>query len=409
MKATIPSTLILCLLWSCSPSSTSTETADSAWSDSLTLKLSKIYEQGLINGFGVAIANEDGTLYQQGFGYADMVNQTAYTDGTIQNIASISKTFLGIALMKAQEEGKLSLDDPINQYLPFTVANPKFPEVAITIRHLATHTSSIYDTDFYDKSYVLKDPRDSASTGLVSDGFQDADSLTSMGHFLEKYLSAEGALYLEEGFISYQPGDRYEYSNVGATLAAYVLELAVGEPYRDYSAKHILKPLGMTQSGWSFDAIDLSMHTKLYQDPKSELPFYSLITYPDGGLLTSVNDLGKYLTELIKGKSGAGTLLSPESYQELFREQLTEANFEERDTDRDFDDEYNSGIFMGHAPNGQIGHTGGDPGVSTFLFFDPKTKTGRLLFINTGIDQEGAKEFFEVWNALGEYVDRSTR
>ena len=70
-----------------------------------------------------------------------------------------------------------------------------------------------------------------------------------------------------------------------------------------------VEPLKMTSSGWSFDSVDLSMHTKLYTSGNTEIPFYSLITYPDGGLITSANDLSKYLIELIKGYNGKGTLL----------------------------------------------------------------------------------------------------
>ena len=64
---------------------------------------------------------------------------------TIHVIASISKTFVGIAIMKLVESGKLKLDDPINDYLPFEIRSPHYPEVDITIRHLVTHTSSLND------------------------------------------------------------------------------------------------------------------------------------------------------------------------------------------------------------------------------------------------------------------------
>ena len=61
------------------------------------------------------------------------------------NSASIRKTFTGVAMMQAVQEGKLSLDQDINTYLPFKVVNPSFPDTAITLRQLATHTSGITD------------------------------------------------------------------------------------------------------------------------------------------------------------------------------------------------------------------------------------------------------------------------
>lgn len=63
------------------------------------------------NGFGVALVNDKGVLYQNGFGITDFRTKLKYDENIVQNIASVSKTFLGIAILKAQELGKLILDD----------------------------------------------------------------------------------------------------------------------------------------------------------------------------------------------------------------------------------------------------------------------------------------------------------
>jgi CubicO group peptidase (beta-lactamase class C family) len=381
------------------------------YTDSLTQALNKLYSQGYINGFVVALVNAEGSIYQKGFGYMDVASRKPYTDSTIQNIASISKTFIGISLMKAQELGKLNLNDPINRYLPFKVFNPYFPEKEITIRHLATHTSTITDTEYYDsKAYVLKDdiPRDELSN--VDETFNSPSTKTGLLEFLPKILDVNGPYYMKKGFLKVAPGTKFDYSNIGATLAALVLEEATGVPFDEFTIKYILKPLKMYASGWSYDQIDLSMHSKLYSDTESELPFYELITYPDGGMRTTAKDMGKYLSELIKAKSGKGTLLNPDSYKEYFKEQLNDSHFEERDSVFPYNDEYNMGIFIGHSGNGAIGHTGGDPGVSSLLFFDPATGIGRFLMINTSLtSQEGADEFFGIMNTLGTYATRLTQ
>lgn len=114
--------------------------------EGITDELNKIYKQGYINGFSVAIVNQNKTLYQKGIGFSDKKIKKVYTENTIQNIASISKIFIGITLLKAQELGKLDLDDPINKFLSFEVKNPYYQDTPITIRHLATHTSTIMDT-----------------------------------------------------------------------------------------------------------------------------------------------------------------------------------------------------------------------------------------------------------------------
>lgn len=318
--------------------------------DSLTRELRRIYKQGYINGFSVAIANQNGTLYEKGFGYADLKTQRSYTENTIQNIASISKTLIGISLLKAQEMGKLSLDDPINQYLPFMVRNPYYPNTPITIRHLATHTSTIVDTDYYlNKSYILKDVQDSAEARSkeLSQNFNSPEARISLEEFLGRILKEEGEWYKKEGFIDRSPGELFEYTNIGATLAAFIIEKATGETYSIFTENYILKPLAMNSSGWSFQTTDFSNFSKLYADPETPIPHYSLISYPDGGFITSISDMGKYLTELIKGYSGNGVLLSEESYSELYREQLDSTHLKERNKENPYNDEYNLGYLSG--------------------------------------------------------------
>ncbi|RRQ48168.1 class A beta-lactamase-related serine hydrolase [Maribacter algicola] len=75
-------------------------TTNDSTSIKLTEELEKIYAREYINGFSVAIVNQDGILYEKGFGYSDIKTNKKYTNNTLQNIASISKTFIGITLLK---------------------------------------------------------------------------------------------------------------------------------------------------------------------------------------------------------------------------------------------------------------------------------------------------------------------
>ena len=128
---------------------------------------------------------------------------------------------------------------------------------------------------------------------------------------------------------------------------------------------------------------------------------YRLITYPDGGMITSTQDLSVYLGELIKGYNGFGTLLAKESYQELFKKQLTERELGEKVAKN------NTGIFMDFGKHG-VGHNGGDPGVLTFMYFDTETGIGKLLFINTDFDSnvDVLKTFFKTWKLLRSYEQK---
>lgn len=370
-------------------------------SEKLTEELHQIYAHGHINGFSVAIVDKDSQLYAHGFGYSDVKNKRQYTEHTIQNIASISKTFIGVALMKAQELGKLNLDDPINKYLPFNVVNPHFPTVPITIRQLATHTSSIKDPSRYEHNgYILKEGNSPGAK--QKNNFRPPDEMIPLGQFLESILSEEGKWYKKKTFLKNKPGEHFEYSNIGAGLAAIIIEQAVGSSFHEFTKTHIFHPLGMTETGWSFDDIDFSNHSKLYQDTKTELTYYRLVNYPDGGLITSASDLSKFLSELMKGYAGEGRILKKESFEVLFQPQLTETHLKKR-SENPYNDEYNSGILMGISAKGYIGHTGGDPGVVTFMFFNPNTMLGKILIVNTELKKKGISEFIAIWKKLNEY------
>lgn len=400
-------------LASCKNGNQTKQTQSNAQKDSLTTEIMDLSKNKIFNGFAVSIVNEKGTLYQKGFGFSDIAQNKKYTDSTIQNIGSISKTFVGIALLKAQELGKLKLDDPINKYLPFKVVNPNFPDTEITIRHLTTHTSSIIDNEFYlTKNYYLKEHQNLDGVSLVFDEmqmFNPADSIVSMQTFLKNTLVKKGKWNTNETYSKNKPGEIYEYSNTGTTLAAFVLEKATGESFDAFTQKYILEPLKMDASGWHFRDINFKNYSKLYADPKTVLPFYSMITYPDGNFITSVHDLSLYLTELIKGYNGNGTILNKESYKEFYLPQLKAHNFTERNERNPYNESYNVGIFMGFDYSGYIGHTGGDPGIASMLFFDPKNNIGRILIVNTSFSgKEGSKTFFGIWDLLEKYQSKLT-
>ncbi len=94
-----------------------------------------------IMGLGAAIIVDKKVLWMKGYGFADKEHAVPFTSDTVMNIASISKTFTGVALIRAVQEGKLALDEDISTYLPFKISNPHHPNDKITLRQLATHTS----------------------------------------------------------------------------------------------------------------------------------------------------------------------------------------------------------------------------------------------------------------------------
>jgi len=412
IKKTFLAIIILFLLTSClGKKNSKVAGSGNGIKDSINTEINKIYRQGFFNGFAVSIVSENGTLYQNGFGFSDVSTNRRYTDHTIQNIASVSKTLVGIALLKAQELGKLNLDSPVEKYLPFKVINPYYPQDKITIRQLATHTSTITDNEYYlSKNYVLRPGQDLKDAKLNFDGEQTFiahDSIVSLGSFLENILSSKGKWYQESSFLHNKPGALYMYSNTGTSLAAYIIEQATGISFSAFTDQYILKPLKMTASGWQFDKIDFSKFSRLYENPATALPYYETISYPDGGFITSVNDLSIFLAELIRGYSGKGIILSKESYKEYFKPQLTASNFLDRNVRNPYSESYNVGIFIGFGYTGYIGHTGGDPGVLSMMYFDPETNLGRIMIFNTNFsDKAGNDAFYSIWNILEQYQSR---
>ena len=365
--------------------------------DTLTRELQSTYTKGAIVGFSVAVVNENGLLYDKGFGFTDIEQQKAYTSNTTQNIASISKTLLAISLFKAQELGKLHLKDPINNYLPFKIVNPNHPDVPILIEHLAYHTSSISDLDaVYAKSYVLTKSEHADNEG-VFDYFNKPETNIPLVDFIRNSLTVDGKWYSKEIFSNSKPGAKREYSNIGAGLCALVIENATGQDYRSFTKEHILKALKMNGSGWSSKDIDVAKRSRLFANKDKMIAEYSLITYADGGFLTSSNDLGLFLSELIKGYDGKGVLLNKESYEQLFKQ---------RRSDEGESGTY--GVFIEYRDSFLkveevlIGHNGSDPGVFTAMYFNPTTKIGKIILVNTDTDfTDGVwPEIEEIWKSL---------
>ncbi len=369
--------------------------------DVLTENLELAYQKDEIKGFSVSIVNDKGLIYDKGLGFADIEQNKPYTSNTIQNIASISKTLIGISLLKAQELGKLNLNDPINKYLPFKIINPNHPQVPILIKHLAYHTSSITDLDeIYAKSYVLTKDKHDENEGVYS-YFNKPETNIELREFIENSLTENGKWYQKNSFLNSKPGENREYSNIAAALCALVIESATKQDYRTFTQNYILKPLKMNNSGWTSVDIDPTKRSRLFAYKEKMIAEYSLITYADGGFLTSSNDLGLFLSELINGYERNGKLLNKESYRKLFEKQKFIENGKTE----------NYGVFIEFRDdflkieNDLIGHNGSDPGVFTAMYFNPITKIGKIVLVNTDTDftDNVWPEIEEIWKSLSDY------
>ena len=336
-----------------------------------------------IVGIGAAVIIDKKLAWTKGYGYADKENKIPFTPSTIMNIASISKTFTGVCIMKAVEDGKVSLDEDINTYLPFKVMNPNFPNEKITLRHLTTHTSGLADRyPFYtDSTY-----------------FYGGAKPEALGEFLKNYFLPGGKYYSNDNFLKSKPGTYRDYSNIGAGLAGYIVELRTGKKLNEYAKQHIFKPLQMSNTGWFLADINIDHHAKLYKkqgDSIQLIPLYEGTTYPDGGVRTSVNELSKFFICLLNnGEYDKTRILKKKTLDEMLRFQFNESNKPENVKL----DKLNSGIFWATKMGAtRIGHNGSDPGVRTFMLSDLTKEIGVVLFFNTSLSEKEEGKFFDIY------------
>ena len=369
--------------------------------DPLTEKLTKIATETVVPGFAVAVVSRDKIHYKNSFGYADIASQKPYETSTIQNIGSTSKTFIGVAIMKAVEQGLFTLDTPINDILSKKIIHPKYPETPITIRHLAAHTSGIEDTNrYYIKGYVpinhTKEDRKKMPLLLrIEWKLYSKSKLLSLSDFLYSYLTPNEKLY-KKGNFDAKPGTEYSYSNAGAALAALVVQEASGMSFEDYTQKHIFDAVKMENTGWSFKKIDMEKHPTLYHPKRTTiLPQYTLCTFPDGGLLTSVDDLAGYTQEIMRMVAGESSIITQESAQEMITDRLPK---NKKTGDQGY------GVFWDVVQTA-AGHSGSDPGANSLLYFFPERNIGILFIVNMSLDNTKKTKpiYRQIWRALRDY------
>lgn len=312
-------------------------------------------------GYGVAAVKGDSVVYMNAFGHANVQEGVAFTPQTRMVIASISKTFIATAIMQLWEQGKIGLDDDINRYLPFAVRHPDFPDDTITVRMLMTHTSSITDAAYRSDVFYL---------------FGYVDYPESIGSFLQNYLTPGGAYYDPMLFSEARPGTAFSYSNVASTLLAYLVERVSGTDFNSYCKIHIFQPLKMTKTTWFFSETpqqEVALHYTSASDRNPAKPYLTYPDYPDGHLITTVEDLSRFMRAYINRGTFDGTqLLAPATIHLMLSEQSTLSGGKQ-------------GLIFGAgtARDREIwGHSGGDPGTSTLMYFDTLNQTGAILFCN---------------------------
>jgi D-alanyl-D-alanine carboxypeptidase len=265
-------------------------------------------------------------------------------------IASVSKTFTSVAIQKLAAEGKLSLEDPIDHWLPPDLVARIPSGHAITVRQLLDHTSGIADYD--EDSINLQE-------------LENPDLAVPYQAGLEQGLKA-GPLY--------PPGTNYTYSNVNYILLALIADRAAGMPYEEYVTRTIFVPLGMNDTYFP--------HTNRIPGPhmKAELR--------DGN-----GTIRDFSALYIQFDRGAGDIVSTTADLNRFHRALREGRILDSASlaamERPTPQSGKAGYGLGYStevitPPGMTvrGHTGGYPGSFTLWYYVPERDTYLTVNVN---------------------------
>jgi len=280
---------------------------------------------GKIPGLSAVVLHNDKVLWDGHYGSTDPESEAgpSVQSTTLFQFASLSKTLISVTAMILKEKGLLDPEDDVNKYLPFNLVNPHFPETAITVHGLLTHTSSMTD-HVYGK--LLKQGKLSVA----------GDPLMSMAAFYNATLSKRGQWYNESVFLRDKPQVRHLYCNMCACLAGYIVELiaqknGLASSFDKFVTASVLKPLGITHAGYfvedlgGLDALAPpagalpGTYSKItsdsdYHNGYQSLSFYGYPDYADGTFKASVLDYARIFGAFINNGNFQGVqLLKPET------------------------------------------------------------------------------------------------
>jgi len=311
-------------------------------------------------GLAVGIVRRGELVYVKGLGYADIEERTPVEAETVFRIGSISKTFTAIGVMQLYEQGRLQLDDPVNDYLKTYRVQHRDPNAPpVTIRHLLTHTSGIGEVrDVFD----LVKPVGGLSA-------KPDDPVVPLGEYYGGVLRPE--VY---------PGEKIAYANHAFATLGQLVEDVSGQPFGEYMVEHVFEPLGMhTTDYFLSDRVEADL-ADAYQFKKGSfepVKFLRIEVPGAGSIFSTLNDMAKYVAALMnKGANQYGRVVKPETFDLMVTPQL------HSDPRLGFD----FGLYFVLTHYGDhriIWHNGGWPGFVSAMYVAPDDQLGVLVFTNT--------------------------
>ncbi len=264
-----------------------------------------------VSGVVTVVGRKDGIVSHEAIGLRDIDKKAPMAKDTLFRIASMTKPITAIGIMMLVDEGKLSVDDPVEKHLPEFKGQMlaaernkdavilKKPSRPIALRDLLTHTSGL--------------------PGAPPPGMADL-------YLKRDRTLAEGVIAFSQQPLNFEPGSKWSYCNTGIDTLGRVIEVVSGQSYEDFCRKRIFEPLGMKDTTFYPNADQLARCAFTYGKDKEtgklvlaknnilDLPKDAKYPVPAGGLYSTGADLAKvYQMMLGKGTLGKTRILSPES------------------------------------------------------------------------------------------------
>lgn len=294
-------------------------------------------------GATLIVVKDGKTLLRKAYGMADVAGKVEMRPDATLRLGSITKQFTAVAIMMLADEGKLSVSDPITEFLPDYPTQGK----VITVEHLLTHTSGIV-------SYTGKPDFRSQSLRDVT---------------VPQMLD-----YFKNDPIEFTPGTKHAYNNSGYFLLGAIIEKLSGQSYAKFVEQRIFVPLGMTHTAYEGHErafiLRAAGHEKTPAGFGPSQPLSMSQPYAAGSLVSTVDDLAKWDAAI-----SAGKLLKPASWKQAF---TAYALADGKSVD------YGYGWGVGKLRGSEaISHGGGINGFSTYAMRMPQEKVYVALLTNS--------------------------
>ena len=336
-------------------------------------ELDKMYaelaEKEHIPGLVYGVLLDGKLIHSRALGYANIERKLPATASTQFRIASMTKSFVAMAALKLRDQGKLQLDDPVSKYLPemrkLRAASADAP--VITLRHLLTMTTGLpEDNPWGDRQMALDN---AALERLVGGGLS----------------------------FSTSTGDAFEYSNLGYIMLGKVVSKVAGMRFQDFITRHLLQPLGMSNTCWEYAKVPANKLALGYRWSGSGWETEPILHDGDGaamgGLITTMDDFARYVAfQLDAWPARNGAERGP-----LRRSSVREMQLPHAFTGMNANTTLVSGAtlnpkvnFYGYGLNWTrdsrevvtVGHSGGLPGYGSQYRFAPQHGVAVIAFGN---------------------------